>query len=185
MFKRLSAALLLAAPALPVWAYGPTVGLDAFYSHQDSSDATGEGFGARITAKLSADPDFFLASQYQQNDVDAGTLKQWRAGFGMGAWTDDSAFIYWQLEYVDLNLPGIIDDQGGAAHLGLAASITPRLSLYARGGYLQLKDNDGPEFVTGLAGQISGGLGAFAEYRYTRLDSIELNDIWAGLRFTF
>lgn len=183
MCKWLPAVLMLCAA--PAWAYGPSIGLDGFYSQVHGRGGSGDGYGGRVTAKLLSDPDLFVSGQYQNNDLGAdGDFRQWRSGFGMGAWTTESSFFYWQLEYVDLQAPRL-DDRGGAAHLGVATNLSPRISVYGRGGYLKLKDHDGPEFVGGLAAQLDAAFGLFAEYRRLSLEGGTLGEVWAGARFTF
>lgn len=131
-----------------------------------------DGFGAKFRGSVG--DDFFFSGEYQrlsvQGDV-ADHYTEWRLGLGTPFAPVAGVTPYGLIEYVHAELADTrFEDDGAALHLGLIFSPVSRLSVYGQGGYVKLREADGPEYLLGLAFQVRQWGGVFAEYRDTDLE---------------
>lgn len=83
------------------------------------------------------------------------------------------------------------DDDGAGVHIGFESKTSDSAAIYARAGYLNLGDADGPEFIGGVKALVSDNVNVYGEYRALRLSGdpgfvdFDLDDIRLGANFTF
>lgn len=187
--------------------YGPSSTIDLYYvpsadiEYPDGDD-DGDGFGGK--AEFMVGRGVFLTGEYQHNTYDEQDrdLDQFRLGAAFGPGAGNGEGLYGRVQYVNYDLEplrgagGVIlvdpkEQDGIAGHVGFALPLSPQFRLFGEVGYLSLDDFDGPEFVGGAILQVAPNLGLYGDYRATRLDnsdsddSVDLDDVRVGVRFTF
>lgn len=203
--KRLAAlgGMLFAAP-LAAWA-GPMSYIDAYYipdstltfegpnAEVESDD--GDGFGVKLAGMVGES--VFIAGEYQSTDNEFGNVTATVETSRIGAGFHFGFPIYLLGEYVNNELSGEIgnfgasgDEDGFGVHAGIKFDILDMLTLDARGGYLDVGDSDGYEYVVGLGLNLDRHFGLFADYRVSELENEndvtgKVEDVRAGLRFRF
>lgn len=159
----------------------------------------GDGFGVKLALMLGEN--FFFAAAYDATENEniggpdlQGTVDTSRIGFG---YTAPGLPVYGMLEYVDVDYgfaagadSGTVDENGFAAHVGLKLELIDLLTLEARGGYVDVGDYDGFEYLGGLAIALDRNLALFADYHVVDVEnadsvSLKTSNVRAGLRFNF
>lgn len=182
--------------------------LDAYYipdstlELEDDTDSIeseeGDGFGVKLAAMLGEN--VFLAGEYQSTDNQrlAGTavnatVDSTRVGLGFNTSTP----FYGLLEYINYEAEvesglgsGSDSESGFGAHIGANIDLFEHLTLEARGGYLDIGDADGFEYLAGLGLNLDKNFGLFVDYRVTELDTkddltLTVKDLRTGFRFRF
>lgn len=182
--------------------------LDAYYipdstlELEDDTDAIeseeGDGFGVKLATMLGEN--VFLAGEYQSTDnqrlagtaVDA-TVDSARIGLGFNTSTP----FYGLLEYINYEAEvesglgsGSNSESGFGAHIGANIDLFEHLTLEARGGYLDIGDSDGFEYLAGVGLNLDKNFGLFVDYRVTELENkdnltLTVQDLRTGFRFRF
>ncbi len=168
-------------------------GLDLHYMPaatfgDDEVAAKGDGFGARLEAKLET---LLVHLEYSTADysiIDDG-IDQLRVGVGLV--TGETASLH--AEYLKLDVLGV-DVDGFGAHLQLGRPDPRSAGGYLRLGYLKLEDNfgaelDGMEYAVG-ARYPMGSVQGLLEFRSTRLEDegglkLFLDDLHLGVTVPF
>jgi hypothetical protein len=208
--KTATLGLLFICAALPA-AADEMIAIDAYYipsadlefGDDDDFKIDGDGFGAKGRVNIPFIGLFGVGEwqqvDYDDDDDDDDGIDQWRVGGGIGFALTPLVTLYGQAEYITFEPEGDdtgAEDEGQGFHGGLRLDVIPNLMLGARLGYVRFDDGDGSEYLfeaayefLELAGDI--GLGAFADYRVTRIEDedtgfeIELADVRVGARVTF
>lgn len=159
----------------------------------------GDGFGVKLA--LSLTDSIFFAGEYQatENDFDVdgtsvqGTVDLSRVGVGYNS----TLPLYVLLEYVNADYgfssgdaTATLDEAGFAAHLGLKFDVIEFLTLEARGGYMDIGDYDGFEYLGGIALNLDRGFALYADYHVIDIENaddqgLKTSDLRTGLRFSF
>lgn len=204
-------AVIAAALAAPLAAQAAKVDyLDAYYipdSVQELTDPEltealeseeGDGFGVKLA--LSLTDSIFFAGEYQatENDfvVDGTNIEATVDLSRVGVGYNSTLPLYVLVEYIKPDYgfseePGVaLPEEGFGAHLGLKFDVIEFLTLEARGGYLDLGDYDGFEYLGGLALNLDRGLALYADYHVIDIENsddigIKTSDLRTGLRFSF
>ena len=216
MFKKtlfLTAALLGIAPA---HAGSPgTPGIDIFggtaaFKIREGSDRgkpEGHDVGTRLIIPIV--DGLFIRGEYTHLHVDesifGGKLaiitQEFRGGAGYFIDLSPQLKIFATADYVSLDLKVKADasvvskpnPDGFALGLGASADLG-RATLYAKGGYLSVKEGEtgkGAEFIAGLQFNAFKYFGIFSEYSHKQLkfkssdSQYDLSSIRAGIRFNF
>lgn len=182
--------------------------LDAYYipdstlELEDDTDSIesedGDGFGVKLAAMLGQN--IFLAGEYQSTDnqklagtATNATVDSARIGLGY----DTSTPFYGLLEYIDYEAEvegGLGGDSGSESgfgvHIGASLDLFEHLTLEARGGYLDIGDADGFEYLAGIGLNLDKNFGLFVDYRVTELENkddltLTVEDLRTGFRFRF
>lgn len=195
--------LLLAAPLAAM--AGPMSYIDAYYipdstltveaANSEIESDDGDGFGVKLAGMVGEN--FFLAGEYQSTDNEFGnatvTVETTRLGLGFHFGLP----VYLLGEYVNneasgelANFGGAGDEDGYGIHAGIKFDIIDMLTIDARGGYLDVGDSDGYEYVVGLGLNLDRHFGLFADYRVSELERDDdvtgkVEDVRAGFRFRF
>lgn len=153
-------------------------------------DDSGDGWGLKGAFQVSRD--VFLIGEYQsvEYDDENRTLDQYRLGaaFGRGASNGDGFFG--DVQYVNFDLENADGQDGIAGHVGFAVPLSPQFRLFGEVGYIGTDDFDGPEFIGGATFQFTPNVGLYADYRATRLEddndnNVDLDDFRIGARLIF
>lgn len=182
--------------------------LDAYYipdstlELEDDTDSIeseeGDGFGVKLAAMLGEN--VFLAGEYQSTDNEQlggsainATVDSARIGLGFNTSTP----FYGLIEYINYEAEvesglgsGSDSESGFGAHIGANIDLFEHLTLEARGGYLDVGDSDGFEYLAGIGLNLDKNFGLFVDYRVTELDTKEdltltVTDLRTGFRFRF
>ncbi|MDP9140718.1 MAG: porin family protein [Pseudomonadota bacterium] len=195
--------LLLAAPLAAL--AGPMSYVDAYYipdttlefegNNAGVESDDGDGFGVKLGGMLGES--LFIAGEYQSSDYEFGNVSTTAETTRIGLGYHFGLPLYVLGEYVRNELSSELgnfgasgDEDGYAAHLGVKFNIIDMLTLDARGGYLDVGDADGFEYVVGLGLNLDRNFGLFADYRVSELKGENdikgtIEDVRAGLRFRF
>lgn len=165
----------------------------------------GDGFGVKLAAMLGEN--VFLAGEYQSTDNENiggsggnATVDTKRIGLGYNT----SLPIYVLLEYINhevevdggVSSGSLLSDSGFGAHIGLKFEVMDYVTLEARGGYLDIGDSDGFEYLAGIGLNLDKNFGLFVDYRVTDVDvennalvppefTLTSQDLRTGFRFRF
>lgn len=185
--------------------------LDAYYIPDSTLEFTdpaltdaleseeGDGFGVKLA--LSLTDSIFFAGEYQATETEfdvagtavEGTVDLSRVGVGYNT----SIPLYVLVEYVQADYgfssgdaDATLDEAGFAAHLGLKFDVIELLTLEARGGYLDIGDYDGFEYLGGLALSLDRGFALYADYHVIDIENaddqgLKTSDLRTGVRFSF
>jgi len=154
----------------------------------------GDGFGIKLAMMLGES--IFLAGEYQSTDNEGlgaagdATVETSRVGLGYNTALPLYALIEYARAEIQFSGADDVSDSGFAAHLGVKFDVMEYLTLEARGGYLDIGDFDGFEYLAGVALNLDASFGLFADYRVTDVegeDDLQLTaqDVRAGMRFRF
>lgn len=159
----------------------------------------GDGFGVKLA--LSLTDSVFFAGEYQATENDfnidgtsfQATVDLSRVGVGYNT----TLPVYVLVEYLSADygfssgdVDATLDEEGFAAHLGLKFDLIEFLTLEARGGYMDIGDYDGVEYLAGLALNLDRGFALYADYHVIDLENaddqgLKTSDLRTGLRFNF
>jgi hypothetical protein len=184
--------------------YGPGPGpqygdnnLDLYYVPSanidfDPGEDDGDGFGGKAAFRVGRD--VYLTGEYQRNtyDNEDRDLDQFRIGAAFGSGAGNGEGLYARVDYVNYDLELADEQDGIGGHVGFALPLSSTFRLFGEVGYLGLDDFSGPEFVGGAVLQVAPNIGIYGDYRATRLEAddndnvdIDLDDVRVGVRFTF
>lgn len=206
--------LSLAALAAPPQGY-----VDLYYvpdAQVEEADAEGDGYGVKGSFSI-AGP-WFVSAEYQDVDYDDRVgdfdddgqddrigldLSQLRLGGGYRARIGGSTLAFVQAEYLDVESDAdvtlsnggntvsgatSIDDSGYGVHAGLRGE-NGRLGVTLQVGFIDIGDVDGPEYEIEADYRFVDGLGVFAGYRISDLQSgatdLKLEDVRVGASLYF
>lgn len=190
----------LAAPSL---GYVDVYGVAKFDLNVDvngAGDLDFEGDGYGIKGAFTFADRFFASAEYQKvdyeldergaNNVADSDFDQLRAGLGT-RFEDGPALFYARGEYLKLELSAggeSVDEDGYGIHAGVRGE-NGRLGVTVEGGYLDVGDFDGFEWLVEADYRMFDLIGLFVGYRWTQLSDngvdLEFSDIRAGATFYF
>jgi hypothetical protein len=168
--------------------YVPTSTKDVSLSGNPQTDFDGDGFGAHAIVPLGKL--FAVTGEYQRSNHDDADTDQFRVGGGVQSSPDKARLLAYG-EYVNIDLPGSASSSGFGLHLRGTLDVMPQLSVFGQVGYLNVSANDestdGPEFLAGASWAFTELIGAFVDYRITRIatgndDRTRFDDLRTGVR---
>jgi len=201
--KTLLAAALLAAVPYPAMAANPSGHLEAYYldsslelEADDTVDFDGDGFGIRGDARVGENA--FAFGEFQHAEYDRVgpvelNIEQIRFGLGYLFSRSEPLDFYGKLSYLNLELDSNVadaEDNGWAAHAGIAFRPSGTISLFGEIGYVDVSDLSGPEYSIGASFDVTGRFGIVAGCRLSDLESdddtgLNLRDLQLGIRLGF
>ncbi len=197
--------------ALPLAAQAASMDyLDAYYIADSTLELTdpalsrtaesedGDGFGVKLATMLGEK--IFLGVEYQSSDAErlgggTGNATVETTRLGLGYTTELPVYVL--LEYIDTEFAlgaGLASasfaDKGFGAHVGVKYELFESVTLEARGGYLDIGDYDGFEYLAGLGLNLDRHFGLFVDYRVSDIENndkrqFKTQDLRSGFRFRF
>ena len=211
MMRKLLILAALGAATIPAASnaaliYRPNGYFDVYGSYLnqkfEGTDQNPDGGGVGIAAQLNLPLNFFLEGMYQYNNLHAPgsgfvpgfneQQDQGRVGGGINLSLPLSPIVlFGKIDYVHYGVDliqantdfGTTNHDGGGYFIG-AKTRGLVVNLYAQGGWLDLEDASGPEYLAGLSVPVARGwFGPIELFGQFRWDNLKLDDGGGHNRF--